>query len=189
MSKTTSRRAVLAGAAALAAVVLPTDARAGDDAELIRLGERFEKLLLQAVEADLAWRPLSMAAHAEVRELFKFKEWRELSKKDHQAATRSFNRITKRIGLDAASDRVTSLADEMNPLAESINDAPAISLAGLRAKTLVALSGALPTFVDDGCLEFPEDQWSSLFHAAAELTGLAPMVSIIESRLAMLVQS
>ncbi len=35
------------------------------DAELIALGERFEKLLLEYVDAWLAWAPLMRAARAE----------------------------------------------------------------------------------------------------------------------------
>jgi hypothetical protein len=38
------------------------------DVELIALGERFEKLLLEHMDAWLAWAPRMRAAHAEVRD-------------------------------------------------------------------------------------------------------------------------
>ena len=38
------------------------------DGELIALGERFEKLLLEHMDAWLAWAPRMRAAHAEARD-------------------------------------------------------------------------------------------------------------------------
>jgi hypothetical protein len=38
------------------------------DVEFIELGERFEKLLLEHMDAWLAWAPRMRAAHAEVRD-------------------------------------------------------------------------------------------------------------------------
>jgi hypothetical protein len=70
------------------------------------------------------------------------------------------------------------------PLAEEIIAAPATSLVGLRAKTLVALWEALPANAShDGAFDFP-DALRSLFDAVAEMIGLMPMVRELEARLA-----
>src|SRR5262249_45592927 len=67
--------------------------------------------------------------------------------------------------------------------------APATSLAGLRAKALVALWEALPANAShDGAFDFP-DASRSLFDAVAEMIGLMPMVRELEARLAADVES
>src|SRR5215813_11669507 len=76
------------------------------------------------------------------------------------------------------------LERDMQPLAEEIIAAPATSLAGLRAKALVALWEALPANAShDGAFDFP-DASRSLFDAIAEMIGLMPMVRELEARLA-----
>src|SRR4029450_6120576 len=77
-----------------------------------------------------------------------------------------------------------SSSGDMQPLAEEIIAAPATSLAGLRAKALVALWEALPANAShDGAFDFP-DASRSLFDAVAEMIGLMPMVRELEARLA-----
>jgi hypothetical protein len=196
MKTTTSRRAILVGAASLSALALPTIAAtapvlpapaASPDADLIELGERYEKLFLDYMNATFQWAPLSRAAHAEVREKFKFAEWSELPEKQHRAAQRMLFRVTRRNGCNAANDRISALSDKMGPLTRAIIEASASSLAGLRAKVLVVLREVQPVFAThDGNFEFRDDGGASrsLFDAVAELTGLAPMVREIEDRLA-----
>src|SRR5437870_3853135 len=87
------------------------------DVELIELGERFEKLLLEHMDAWLAWAPRMRAAHAEV--------------KDNMAALAV---AIQRTGCDVAQARMSELERDMQPLAEEIIAAPATSLGGLRAK-------------------------------------------------------
>src|SRR5262249_23765883 len=71
---------------------------------------------------------------------------------------------------------MSELERDMQPLAEGIIAAPATSLAGLRAKALVALWEALPANAShDGAFDFP-DASRSLFDAVAEMIGLMPMV-------------
>src|SRR5262249_2360851 len=89
------------------------------DAALIALGERFEKLLLEHMDAWLEWAPRMRAAHAEVR--------------DNMAALAV---AIQRTGCDVAQARMSELERDMQPLAEEIIAAPATSLAGLRAKAL-----------------------------------------------------
>jgi hypothetical protein len=137
------------------------------DVELIELGERFEKLLLEHMDAWLAWAPRMRAAHAEVR--------------DNTAALAV---AIQRTGCDAAQARMSELERDMQPLAEEIIAAPATSLGGLRAKALVALWEALPAHAShDGAFDFP-DALRSLFDAVAEMIGLMPMVRELEARLA-----
>ena len=140
------------------------------DAALIALGERFERLLLEYMEAWLAWAPLMRAARAEAE--------RDLAR---------FTVAIQRTGCEAAQTRMSEIKNDMQPLAEEIIAAPATSLGGLRAKALVALWEALPASAfHHGAFEFRDDGEASrsLFDAVAEMTGLMPMVRELEARLA-----
>jgi hypothetical protein len=137
------------------------------DAELIALGDRFEKLLLEHMDAWLVWAPRMRAALAEVR--------------DNTAALAA---ALQRYDCDVAQARMSELERDMQPLAEEIIAVPATSLGGLRAKALVALWEALPAHASHaGAFDFP-DAARSLFDAVAEMTGLLPMVRELEARLA-----
>ena len=137
------------------------------DADLIALGERFEKLLLEHMDTWLEWAPRMRAALAEVR--------------DNTAALAV---ATQRNGCDVAQARMSELERDMRPLAEKIIAASATSLGGLRAKALVALWQAYPAHASHaGAFEFGDDGEASrsLFDAVAEMTG---MVRELEVRLA-----
>ena len=139
------------------------------DADLIALGERFEKLLLEHMDAWLEWAPRMRAALAEVR--------------DNTAALVV---AMRRNGCDVAQARMSELERDMQPLAEKIIAASATSLGGLRAKALVALWQAYPAHASHaGAFEFGDDGEASrsLFDAVAEMTGLTPMVRELEARL------
>src|SRR5215468_9988161 len=134
----------------LYAVTIGRVSMTATDAALIALGERFEKLLLEHMDAWLEWAPRMRAAHAEVI--------------DNMAALAV---AIQRTGCDVAQARMSELERDMQPLAEEIIAAPATSLAGLRAKALVALWEALPANAShDGAFDFP-DASRSLFDAAA----------------------
>src|SRR5262249_28429976 len=123
-------------------------------------------------DAWLEWAPRMRAAHAEVR--------------DNMAALAV---AIQRTGCDVAQARMSELERDMQPLAEEVIAAPATSLAGLRAKALVALWEALPANAShDGAFDFP-DASRSLFDAVAEMIGLMPMVREFEARLAADVES
>ena len=137
------------------------------DAELIAIGEQFEKLLLEHMDAWLEWAPRMRAALAEVR--------------DNTAALAA---AIERSGCDVAQARMSELERDMQPLAEKIIAASARSLGGLRAKALVALWQAYPAHASHaGAFEFGDDGEASrsLFDAVAEMTG---MVRELEVRLA-----
>jgi len=136
------------------------------DAALIALGERFEKLLLEHMDAWLEWAPRMRAAHAEA--------------KDNVSALAL---AIQRTGCGVVQARMSELERDMQPLAEEIIAAPVTSLSGLRAKALVALWEALPaTASHQGAFDFP-DASRSLFEAVAGMTGLLPLVSELEARL------
>ena len=140
------------------------------DAALIALGERFERRLLEYMDAWLAWAPLMRAARAEA---------------DSDLA--GFSVAIQRTDCGAAQARISELENDMQPLAEEIGAAPATSLGGLRAKALVALWEALPASAfHHGAFEFRDNGEASrsLFDAVAEMTTLMPMVRELEARLA-----
>ena len=143
---------------------------ANPDDELVALGERFEKFLLEYMDALLEWAPLMRAARAEVGD-------------DIAVLTTAIERT----GCDAAQACMSELERDMQPLAEEIIAAPATSLGGLRAKALVALWEALPAHAfHHGAFEFRDDGEASrsLFDAVADMTGLTPLVHELEAQLA-----
>ena len=140
------------------------------DAALIALGERFERRLLEYMDAWLAWAPLMRAARAEA-----------------ESDLAGLSVAIQRKGCETAQARMSELENDMEPLAEEIIAAPATSLGGLRAKALVALWEALPTSAfHHGAFEFRDNGEASrsLFDAVAEMTDLAPIVRELEARLA-----
>jgi hypothetical protein len=143
---------------------------ANADAELVARGERFERFLLEYMDAWLEWAPLMRAARAQVGD-------------DIGVLITAIERT----GCDAAQARISQLERDMQPLAEEIIAAPATSLSGLRAKALVALWEALPSHAfHHGSFEFRDDGEASrsLFDAVAGMTGLTPLVRELEARLA-----
>src|SRR6266498_2517080 len=140
------------------------------DATLIALGERFEKLLLEQMDAWLTRAPRMRAARAE-----------------DEDNTASLAVAIQRTGCDMVQARMSEVERDMQPLAEEIIAAPATSLGGLRAKALVALWEALPAHAfHHGAFEFRDDGEASrsLFDAVAGMTGLTPLVRELEARLA-----
>jgi hypothetical protein len=83
---------------------------AATDADLVSLGERFEKLLLEYLVSWLDWAPRMRAAHAEA--------------KDNTSALAV---AIQRNRCDVAQARMSELAIDMQPLAEEIIAARATS--------------------------------------------------------------
>jgi hypothetical protein len=83
------------------------------DATLIALGERFEKLLLEHMDAWLTWAPRMRAARAEVED-----------------NTASLAVAIQRTGCDVAQARMSEIERDMRPLAAEIISAPATSRGG-----------------------------------------------------------
>ena len=127
------------------------------DAALIALGERFEKLLLEHMDAWPEWAPRMRAALAEVR---------------NNAAALAV--AIQRNGCDVVQARMSELERDMQPLAEKIIAASATSLGGLRVKALVALWQAYPAHASHaGTFEFGDDGEASrsLFDAVCRNDG------------------
>jgi hypothetical protein len=189
MSKTDlSRRALIAGAAALAAI--PVAAQSADgpsipnveappDAELVALGEHFENLLREYVAVDLRKAPLERSARAEVQARLGLREFSDTFSND-QKAKKLFRRICSRNGARAAAKRKDKLADEMCSTEERIIEAEASTLGGLRAKALVAFWEACGSLIH-GEPDFDSETFRSLFYATAAMTGLVPLVQEIEA--------
>ena len=85
------------------------------DAALIALGERFERRLLEYMDAWLAWAPLMRAARAEA-----------------ESDLAGLSVAIQRKGCETAQARMSELENDMEPLAEEIIAAPVTSLGGLR---------------------------------------------------------
>jgi hypothetical protein len=77
------------------------------DATLIALGERFEKLLLEHMDAWLTWAPRMRAARAEV-----------------EGNTASLAVAIQRTGCDVVQAHMSELERDMQPLAKEIIAAP-----------------------------------------------------------------
>ena len=139
------------------------------DAALMALGERFERRLLEYMDAWFAWAPLMRAARAEA-----------------ESDLAGFSVAIQRTGCEAAQARMLEFENNIQPLAEEIITAPATSLNGLRAKALVVLWQALPASAfHHGAFQFRDNGEASrsLFDAVAEMTTLMPMVREFEARL------
>jgi hypothetical protein len=81
--------------------------------------------------------------------------------------------IDQRLGLDTSSDQLHEAYEKIEPVAKAINAMPCASIAGLRAKALVAFWEVAPLCC--GATEFHfDDEWAfqHLFTAVAQLCGL-----------------
>ena len=142
------------------------------DFELIALGEQIEPLIVEHFEAICEWAPLATEVSWKMKD-----EYNEVIVSPDDP---------KRAAFAAASERMSVTEQAIESLVERIIELPATTLAGLRAKALVALFEARPwsaSGLDNW--HFPESdggEWRSLFDAAANLTGLAPMVREFEAK-------
>jgi hypothetical protein len=158
------------------------------DAEIVAAGDKFEPLLGKYLTAKFEWAGLSRAAHAEA--MAKFGDdyssdgWAK-PLPGTSPGTAFLHEAHKRNGCDRASSAVHALYEEMEPFAETIRDADVTSIAGLRAKTLVAIWESLPMCAKhEGvfCLEDERSHWS-LFSGAIAVTGLSNMVDALQNEL------
>jgi hypothetical protein len=193
-----TRRNVLShiGGASLATLaVLATATPAGadfTDAALIEVGNRFENLLLRYVDAFLKWAPLNRAANDEADNKVALRSATFCSgstpEGDHKAAAQARMALFESSGCTAAHDQMSAVCDDMEPLAEAIKEAVAVTIGGLRAKALVVLYEAMPHFAEhSGKISVNDDDGGAsdaLFNAAVALTGLLPVVRDIEARIA-----
>jgi hypothetical protein len=159
------------------------------DCNLVVLGERFEALLRDYIDTQLQWMALARVARAEIKRLGLPNRF-DLSTEQQRAQDGICKDIRIRCGCEAANDRMNDLYDGLEPLVGLIREEEVSTLAGLRARALVLLFEAMPASVDEDQLQFDEqgaqEAAASLLLAAAELTGLAPLVRDTERQLAAL---
>jgi hypothetical protein len=153
----------------------PSSPNAHPDEDLVALGEKFEPLLASYFEERMQWAEGAIKARARVDE--KYPDGPHSAKSPaHQMLCREL----RKTGATAADKRGSKIIHRMYPIAEKIEERPARSTRGLRAKTLVAIWRALPAtapgkhFSVDG-----ED----LLYAAADVCGLTPMINAMTDRL------
>ena len=138
--------------------------------------------------ARFEWAGLSRAAHAEACKKFgddySSDGWSK-PLAGTSPGTAFLMEAHKRNGCDRAADAMHALYEEMEPFAETIRDANVTSVAGLRAKTLVAIWDYQPlSSRHEGNFELDhEDSHWSLFSGAVAVTGLSHMVSDLQTRL------
>jgi hypothetical protein len=158
------------------------------DTEIITAGQKFEEMFSRYMPAWFEWARLHRDARAEAEAKFgddySSPAWREPSP-GQSPAEKFFHNTLVRNGTDRASDAVHALHQEMEPLAEFIRDGEIKSLAGLRAKALVAMWDSRPDCaIHDGCLNF-EDEWSlhSLMTGVVAVTGLPDLYGAFVERI------
>jgi hypothetical protein len=152
--------------------------RAPSDAETVAAAEKFEPLLRRYLPAWFEWAELSRAAHTEAFEKFGDDYGSDGWSKPNSGTspgTAFLTEIHERNGCRRVSERMSALFGEMEPFAETIRDADITTIAGLRAKTLVAVWDSLPIGADhdgDLCFDDERSHWS-LFNGAIGVTGLS----------------
>jgi hypothetical protein len=173
-----SRRSFIHTIAALSiAAAAPAATAQTIDADLIELGARFEPLVDQYYVTRKRWAPLMTAAHAEYRAMVP----------DHAEYRGDFDRryqvmqdCCERSGESEARAAMDAIRQKMEELANAINAAPVNSIAGLRAKALVAFWEVAPKSADDTEFSFERTcPFQQLFTAVAELCGLKDKMAAV----------
>ena len=123
------------GALAVLPVALPA-AVWHPDAELIELGTRFEPLIDRYYVAHRPWSVAFAQANAEHSREFGEPEDRDFAYTPE--IRKAFDDSCERWGVRETSDALFAIHEEMEPLANAINAAAVNSIAGFRAKALVA---------------------------------------------------
>jgi hypothetical protein len=178
---------MMVSAAAMASVAqLPTAEASADNAA--DAGAQFERLIVEYVDIGLESARLFRAARAAHREKFGAHRDDNLTS-EGRARWAALEEIFASNGYNQASQKSCDLYEAMTPLAEKIKGAPVAGMADLRARTLVSLWEALPSdMYNEGSLNFYSEYDGgairSMFDAAVTLTGLQPLVSDVEQRLA-----
>jgi hypothetical protein len=178
---------MMVGAAAMTAAAEINFAEASADI-VAEAGAQFERLIVEYVDHLLETARLYRAARAAHRENFGAHRDDNLTS-EGRARWAALEEMFASNGHDQVSQKSCDLYEVMTPLAEKIKGAPVAGMADLRARTLVSLWEALPSdMYNEGSLNFYSEYDGgairSMFVAAVTLTGLQPLVSEIEQRLA-----
>jgi hypothetical protein len=163
-----TRRAFIHAIAALPiAAASPAATAQTIDADLIELGARFEPLVDQYYVTRKRWAPLMMAAHAEFR----------AGAEQHYQVLED---CCERSGANEAGAALSAIRQKMEELANAINATSVNSIAGLRAKALVAFWEVAPKHAYDTEFSFEGAcPFQQLFAAVAELCGLKDKMAAV----------
>ena len=146
MTKTTSRRAVLAGGASVAALSVPVIAAPiHPDAELLALGERFDALVKLYEDAEVRSEPSDSAFARGIEKL------RETVPNSDEAWQELFDRIEREFPV--AYPKCDDVTDLMDKPSDRIMELPAFTPEGLAVKARLA------RFACDHLWRRNEDGW------------------------------
>lgn len=143
------------------------------DAHLIALGKRLEKLQkrLAPVRAE-HWR-LNCEAHEYALSRTGYEPGRDNPPGLFERYAAANEEMGKRNGLCACDEKEQALHRELDPLMREIFRTPAVSVAGLRVKTLAAIE-ACKNFWDQapGDLDYDDEAVRSLIEAACAVADI-----------------
>lgn len=156
-----TRRSFIHTIAALSiAAATPATTAQTIDADLIELGARFEPLVDQYYVARKRWARSMVAAHA---------EYRASAERHYQV----LEDCCERSGANEAGATLSAVNQNIEELANAINAASVNSIAGLRAKAMVAFWQVAPKHADDTEFSFERTcAFQQLFTAVAGFCGL-----------------
>jgi hypothetical protein len=170
-----TRRAFLNTIAALPiAAAAPAAAGKTRDAELIALGRQYEALVEKYYAAHRDWSQLLAQAHAD-----QDKEFGPPASWGYQR-TAEMNKSweAKCQGTREADEKLSAIGLEREPIEFAINDLPANSIEGLRAKALVAFFNVSPMSAGDQIYHFGDEvEFQRLFCTVADFVGLSDKVA------------
>jgi hypothetical protein len=134
------------------------------------------------------WGRLNREARAETEAKFgndySSPAWRQPSP-GQSPAQKLLNNSSANNGADRACDEEYALHEQMEPIAQFVRDEEVKSVAGLRAKALVAIWDSRPTCAShNGCIEL-DDEWSlhSLLTGVVAVTGLSDLFGAFVERI------
>ena len=179
MKTTTSRRAILAGAAMLPAVSLPAlagPAFGHPDAELIRLGEEYKRLL-PSYDASLAvYNRLSIEANTSAMERFEalIPDRADQATKGSGAVLFGFlKEAWTENGADVANATLEPIEKQFHDVEAKIVDLPATTIEGVRAKLHVVIRANSKLWdASDRDLDWDKQTVRSLMEALCVVAGV-----------------
>lgn len=174
-----NRRGFIAQSAiATAAIAISPVALAAPsaDAEFVSLGAQFEPLVEKYYAAHAVWAPALTQAHAEMDEKYGTRADRGF--RDTPEIHAAWEETCARLNVAVASEKLSAIHEEMEPIAHAINALPCTSIEVLRAKALVTLWEV--SQVGAGDTEYSFDDafpFQVLFCAVAEFCGIMPKIA------------
>ncbi|MHC2334490.1 hypothetical protein [Bradyrhizobium sp. USDA 4454] len=153
------------------------------DAELIELSAKLEPLVREYYARHGEWARRQVQAHKETDERFgegvPFDVWDTENKRTQTEKGKFFEEALSRIRVGEALESLAELEQEIMPLATAIDKLPVTSLAGLKAKALVAFWRIEPLQASSGEFYFQDEAaFQQLFIAVAEFCGLSGSIAV-----------